>query len=75
MNRLGQFDLNVTDFYGTVAYISVRKWSSPALNGLENLHCITPELRSLTEVRTYVELLKADLDALLVQASEYFDPS
>jgi hypothetical protein len=74
MNRIGEFDLNVTDSYGTVAYISVTSWSTPALEGLEKLHRITPQLRSLEEVRTYVELFKTDLEALLVQASQHFGP-
>ena len=72
MNRIGEFDLNVTDSYGTVAYISVTSWSTPALEGLEKLHRITPQLRSLEEVRTYVELFKTDLARLsAIQAARH----
>jgi hypothetical protein len=44
------------------------------LNGFENLHCFTPQMRTLEEVQTYVDLLKADLDDLLVQAPQHFGP-
>ena len=74
MNRLRQFDLNVTESCGTVACISVTSWSNPFLSDFKNLHCITPQMRSFEEVKTYVDLLKADLDDLLVQASQYFGP-
>jgi hypothetical protein len=68
-NRVGRFDLHTRDseMIGTRAWIYLA-WSSE----IDSLITVTNECASHGELKAQVELLKADLDALVQKAAQYF---
>jgi len=57
---------------GPRAWVAIVHLTSSDLKGAEHMDCITSECRTFAELKAEIGALKADLDAVLAQASQHF---